>query len=110
MDESLAPAAADLRGSEVSEEDHSVLDGKLAERRRHGLPDPMEDVRQLVEEGQGRRRSCREKGRRVSVPSFPPPPPVAHTHPSETPVPLETARFLKHILMLNVICSSSPPQ
>lgn len=57
MDESLAPAAADLRGSEVSEEDRSVLDGKLAERRRHGLPDPMEDVRQLVEEGQGRRRS-----------------------------------------------------
>lgn len=37
-------------------EDHSVVDGKLAERR-HGLTDPMEDLSQLVEEGQGVRRS-----------------------------------------------------
>lgn len=30
-----------------------MLDGKLAERRRHGLADPLEDLSQLVEEGQG---------------------------------------------------------
>lgn len=44
-------------------EDHSVMDGELVEARKPGLPDPMEELSQLVEEGQGRRRSCREKGR-----------------------------------------------
>lgn len=38
-------------------EDHSVMDGELVEARKPGLPDPMEELSQLVEEGQGRRRS-----------------------------------------------------
>lgn len=55
---SVCPAALGSRGLRRVE-DHSVVDGKLAERR-HGLTDPMEDLSQLVEEGQGVRRSCRE--------------------------------------------------
>lgn len=44
------------QGVEASREDHSVLDGKPAERRRHSITDPLEDLSQLVEEGQGARR------------------------------------------------------
>lgn len=36
--------------------DHSVTDGELVERRKHSLPDPMEELSQLAEEGQGGRR------------------------------------------------------
>ena len=48
-------------GGQGGQEDHSVMDRKPAERRGHGLADPMEDLSQLVEEGQGSRRSCRER-------------------------------------------------
>ena len=56
----------------MSREDHSVLDGKPAERRRHSLADPLEDLSQLVEEGQGAGRRCRE--RPVSAHPTPPMP------------------------------------
>lgn len=70
---SVCPAALGSRGLRRVE-DHSVVDGKLAERR-HGLTDPMEDLSQLVEEGQGVRRSCRESSqwsvRRPASPTLP---------------------------------------
>lgn len=57
-----ASVTADLGSREVewNGKDHSVVDRKSVERK-HGLLDPMEELGQLVEEGQGRRRSCRKK-------------------------------------------------
>lgn len=53
-----ASVTADLGSREVewNGKDHSVVDRKSVERK-HGLLDPMEELGQLVEEGQGRRRS-----------------------------------------------------
>lgn len=53
-----ASVMADLGSREVewNGKDHSVVDRKPVERK-HGLLDPMEELSQLVEEGQGRRRS-----------------------------------------------------
>lgn len=58
--------------AEVNGKDHSATDGELVERRKHSLPDPMEELSQLAEEGQGRRRRCKEKKILVNVPSFTP--------------------------------------
>lgn len=58
--------------AEVNGKDHSVTDGELVDRRKHSLPDPMEELSQLAEEGQGRRRCCREKNIIVNVSSFTP--------------------------------------
>ena len=57
-----ASVLADLesRDGEWNGKDHSVVDRKPVERK-HALLNPMEELSQLVEEGQGRRRSCREK-------------------------------------------------
>lgn len=81
-------------------EDHSVVGAELVEGRKHGVPDPVEDLSQLAEEGQGGRRSCRDKRRLLSL-----------YLPSLDPFPVPSVQdFLKHILMFNVISSSSPPQ
>lgn len=53
-----ASVLADLesRDGEWNGKDHSVVDRKPVERK-HALLNPMEELSQLVEEGQGRRRS-----------------------------------------------------
>lgn len=81
------------QGVEASREDHSVLDGKPAERRRHSITDPLEDLSQLVEEGQGARRRCRERS--VSACPTPPAPhvatpPLKTLPPAPSPPPLPT--------------------
>lgn len=43
--------------AEMNGEDHLVMGAELVEGRNHGLPDPVEDLSQLADEGQGGRRS-----------------------------------------------------
>ena len=42
-------------------EDHSVKDGGLVERRKQSPPDPVEQLSQPAERGQGGRGGCRER-------------------------------------------------
>lgn len=53
--------------AEMNGEDHLVMGAELVEGRNHGLPDPVEDLSQLADEGQGGRRSCREQKRPMSL-------------------------------------------
>lgn len=105
-----ASVMADLRSREVewNGKDHSIVDRKPVERK-HGLLDPMEELSQLVEEGQRRRRSCREKEDCCQYACLYSPllPLSLKSHPLEMEV---WVIFLKHMLMLNVICSSFPSQ
>lgn len=48
----MSYSAMGRRGAEVNKEDNSVMDGELVGGGKHGLPDPVENLSQLAEDGQ----------------------------------------------------------